>query len=124
MLLTSHGTSWPVRIGLFILGSAPIVIRFVTGRPMFDAVSTRREWLRIGGLAGLYGVTVSGRSVAASRPSRESRSPGFGRAKSVIVIYANGGQSQLETWDPKPDAPTEIRGEFRAIPSAVPGTFV
>ena len=41
-----------------------------------------------------------------------------------MVVYANGGQSQLEMWDPKPDAPLEVRGEFAAISSAVPGTFL
>jgi hypothetical protein len=50
--------------------------------------------------------------------------PGFGRARSVILVYASGGQSQLEMWDPKPEAPLEVRGEFVAIPTAVPGTFL
>jgi hypothetical protein len=40
------------------------------------------------------------------------------------VIYANGGQGQHETWDPKPDAPAEVRGAFGAIRSAVPGVFL
>src|SRR5262249_38986401 len=47
-----------------------------------------------------------------------------GRARSVILVYTSGGQSQLETWDPKPDAPPEIRGEFDAVPTSVPGTFI
>jgi hypothetical protein len=47
--------------------------------------------------------------------------PGFGKARAVILIFASGGQSQLDTWDPKPDAPAEIRGAFRSIPTAVPG---
>jgi len=50
--------------------------------------------------------------------------PGFGRAKSVIFLVANGGQSQLDTWDPKPTAPAEIRGAFTAIETAVPGTRI
>src|SRR5262249_7562450 len=41
--------------------------------------------------------------------------------RSVILVFASGGQSQLDTWDPKPDAPEEIRGAFRSIPTAVPG---
>ena len=49
---------------------------------------------------------------------------GFGKAKAVLVVFASGGQSQLETWDPKPAAPTEIRGAFGSIPSVVPGTIV
>ncbi|TXT33555.1 MAG: hypothetical protein FD138_1856 [Planctomycetota bacterium] len=47
-----------------------------------------------------------------------------GRAKSVLVVFASGGQSQLETFDPRPDAPLEVRGEFGAIESSVPGTFL
>jgi hypothetical protein len=98
------------------------MIRFVSEMPGSGLISTRREWLRIGGLAGLGLAT---RATAASGRSVESTvGPGFGKAKSVIVVYANGGQSQLEMWDPKPDAPLEIRGEFRPIMSSVPGVFL
>jgi len=82
---------------------------------------TRREWLRIGGLAGMNAL-VGGRLSAAA--GREARSPGFGRARSVLLVFTGGGMSQLDTWDPKPDAPEEIRGEFRSIASTVPGTRV
>ncbi|WP_199756827.1 DUF1501 domain-containing protein [Tautonia sociabilis] len=41
-----------------------------------------------------------------------------------MLVYANGGQSQFETWDLKPEAPAEIRGQFGAIASRVPGTAV
>lgn len=47
---------------------------------------------------------------------------GFGRAKSVVYVVANGGQSQIDIWDPKPDAPREIRGDFASIATSVPGT--
>ncbi|MER3496946.1 MAG: DUF1501 domain-containing protein, partial [Armatimonadota bacterium] len=47
-----------------------------------------------------------------------------GRAKSVVFIFQSGGPSQHETFDPKPDAPAEYRGEFKAIPTNVPGTLV
>ncbi|REJ96162.1 MAG: DUF1501 domain-containing protein [Planctomycetota bacterium] len=46
---------------------------------------------------------------------------GFGRARSVIVVFASGGQSQIDLWDPKPLAPAEIRGDFASIETAVPG---
>ena len=46
----------------------------------------------------------------------------FGRAKSVIYLYMSGGPSQYETFDPKPDAPAEIRGVFSPISTSVPGT--
>lgn len=77
--------------------------------------SGRREFLRIASLAGLGAVLPT------ARAREVPRSAGFGRAKSVIVVFANGGQSQLETWDPKPDAPAEIRGAFGSIQTPVPG---
>ncbi|MBL8818363.1 MAG: DUF1501 domain-containing protein [Planctomyces sp.] len=46
---------------------------------------------------------------------------GFGKAKSVIMLWLLGGISQVESWDPKPEAPQEVRGEFGVIDSIVPG---
>jgi hypothetical protein len=46
------------------------------------------------------------------------------RARSFILVVLEGGMSQLETWDPKPQAPREIRGEFETIPSSVSGIHV
>jgi hypothetical protein len=82
---------------------------------------TRREWLRIGGLAGL-GMLAGSAATVASPHGRPSY-PGFGKARSVILVFANGGQSQLDTWDPKPEAPEEVRGAFRPIRTAIPGTL-
>lgn len=85
-------------------------------------LASRREWLRIGGLAGMNWALpglMPQRTQADDFPSE--RPPGFGRAKSVIVIFASGGQSQIDMWDPKPDAPEEIRGAFKSISTAVPG---
>ena len=50
--------------------------------------------------------------------------PHFGKAKNVILLYLYGAMSQLETLDPKPDAPTEIRGPFGAIATRLPGVRV
>ena len=47
-----------------------------------------------------------------------------GRAKSCIIVYCWGGMSHLESLDPKPDAPVEVRGEFSPIPTATPGIQV
>jgi hypothetical protein len=47
--------------------------------------------------------------------------PSPAHADSCILIFLNGGPSHLDMWDPKPDAPAEIRGEFRPIPTSVPG---
>jgi hypothetical protein len=91
---------------------------------MLRFVCDRREWLRLGGLAGLGLTAWPRRPAAAAAAERSASAPGFGRARSVILVYASGGQSQLETWDPKPDAPVEVRGEFRPTRTAVPGTLV
>lgn len=94
------------------------MLGFLCDEPGADGRLTRREWLRIGGLAGL-GALASG---AAVRADGVGQGPGFGRARSVLVIFTGGGMSQLDTWDPKPDAPAEIRGEFRSMATATPGT--
>ena len=82
---------------------------------------SRREILRAGGL-GLLGLTLGdllrGRSAAAATPVRDGS---FGRAKSCIVLFQWGGPAHQDTWDPKPEAPAEYRGEFGAIPTKVPG---
>src|SRR5437773_8546137 len=77
---------------------------------------TRREWLRIGGL-GAFGLSLPHLNQARAADSRGS----FGRAKSCIVLWMTGGPPQHETWDPKPDAPAEIRGPFGSIATNVPG---
>lgn len=86
----------------------------------------RRNWLRSVGTAGfaLLGDAISGRGTRAESTAASSATPGFGRAKSVLVVVASGGQSQLETWDPRPEAPEQVRGAFGAIQTSVPGTIL
>lgn len=82
------------------------------GSPLCDGI-TRREWLRVGGLA-MGGLTLPQllRARAAS-----DRKP----ATSCIQLFMWGGPSQHETFDLKPEAPEGIRGEFRPIATRVPG---
>src|SRR5215207_7313448 len=75
---------------------------------------TRRDFLRLS-LGGL-GLSLPAFLHASTAPRR--------RATSCIVLYCWGGMSHHETWDPKPDAPPEYRGEFRPIATAVPGVRV
>src|SRR5438132_11230441 len=87
---------------------------------------TRREILRVGGLSAL-GLSLpqfltGRRSVAAE--SITANSVPKGSAKSCIVLFLMGGPPQHSTWDPKPDAPAEVRGEFQPIPTSVPGLHV
>ncbi|HVC92826.1 MAG TPA: DUF1501 domain-containing protein [Pirellulales bacterium] len=101
------------------------MIHFFANDRRRSGISSRREWLRIGGLAGLNWLSASRRSAQATTGSGTSTGvPGFGKARSIILVYTAGGQSQLETWDPKPEAPETVRGEFRPIATSVPGTFV
>lgn len=75
----------------------------------------RREVLRVGGL-GAFGLTLP-QVLAASEPARK-------KPKSCIILFLLGAPPQHETWDPKPDAPPEIRGDLGAIRTATPGLIV
>jgi len=79
---------------------------------------SRRDVLQIGSLA-LAGLTLADvlrlQAVAAPSPSEVKRN------KSVIMIWMRGGPSHIDSFDMKPDAPAEIRGEFQPIPTNVPG---
>ena len=90
-----------------------------------DGIS-RRELLRIGGL-GCLGLTLPQmlgmRNARAGAVTKDS-SPTFGKAKHCILLYMWGGPPHHDTFDPKLDAPVEIRGEFGQIPTNVPGVFV
>ena len=86
----------------------------------------RREILRVGGLAvaGLTLPSLFTPKVAASPGGRRKGKPvarSFGRSKNCILLYLSGGPSQLETFDPKPNAPEDIRGEFGTIATSLPG---
>ena len=80
---------------------------------------TRRESLRVGGLSAL-GLTLPEllRRRAAAGDRQE------GTAKACIVLFLMGGPPQHSTWDPKPDAPPEVRGEFGPTATNVPGVRV
>ena len=81
---------------------------------------TRREVLRVGGL----GVLGTGLNLAGLAQAAEPRSDGFGKAKSCIVLFLMGGPPQHSTWDCKPDAPAEVRGDYKPIATKVPGISV
>jgi hypothetical protein len=92
-------------------------------RRFCDRIS-RRDVLQACGLSALGTVAADCRSLVAS-PSGEAASiPGFGRVKSVILLFLYGGASQLETFDPKPEAPVEVRGKLGSIESSLPGCRV
>lgn len=84
---------------------------------------TRRDMLRVGGL-GAFGLSLpellrSRAAEAATATALTARTPG--KAKACIVLFLMGGPPQHSTWDPKPEAPAEVRGEFKPIATSVPG---
>src|SRR3989442_767633 len=90
-----------------------------------DRIS-RRDWMQVGGL-GILGLSLP-RLLRAedTRRGPNTRQPSVpgqrsGRAKSCILLYLAGGPSQPDMWDMKPEAPVEIRGEFKPIATTVPG---
>lgn len=85
---------------------------------------TRRSALRVGVLSAL-GLGLPGLLLGRARAAPDTpRGAGFGRARSCILIFQWGGPSQLDTWDPKPDAPEAVRGPFAAIATATPGVRI
>ena len=79
---------------------------------------SRRDVLRVGGLA------FAGLTLADVLRLRAAAPPDAGRGKSVIMIWLRGGPSHIDSYDMKPDAPAEIRGEFKPIATNVPGIQV
>lgn len=87
---------------------------------------TRREVLRVGSL-GLFGLNLAqffAWQKAAQANPKLAGARGFGNARSVILIFLQGGPSHIDIWDPKPDAPSNIRGEFKPIKTKIPGTWI
>src|SRR6266850_5397202 len=88
---------------------------------------SRREFLRVGG-AGILGISLADilqlQAAAPDAPDAAKQKAGWGKAKSVLFVFLQGGPSHIDIWDPKPDAPSNIRGEFKPIKSNVPGIWL
>jgi hypothetical protein len=90
---------------------------------------TRRELLRVGGSA-ILGVTLADLFGLQKLQAKEGvkdaiqGGPGFGKAKSVILLYLQGGPSHLDLWDPKDNVPDNVRSVFKAIDTKTPGVKV
>lgn len=95
-----------------------------SGMRFIDRIS-RREMMRIGGLSA-GGLTLSQLINVGPAQGKELQvngviRPSGGRAKSCIVMFMLGGPPQHSTWDPKPEAPKEVRGQIDSIETAIPG---
>src|SRR5215469_5766427 len=98
-----------------------LVIPGQAGRATCDGM-TRRELLRVGGSA-LLGVNLANIFAlqAQAKKAQAGGGPGFGKAKSVILLYLQGGPSHLDLWDPKDNVPSNVKSAFKAIDTRVPG---
>src|SRR5215208_2060789 len=91
------------------------MLRLDSKRPVsFCDGLTRRDFLHAGAIAGL-GLTLPGFLAARAEQSAKDSDV------NCIMLFLVGGPSQIDTWDPKPDAPAEIRGPYKTIATSVPG---
>jgi hypothetical protein len=99
-----------------------LVIPAGVTRDLCDGL-TRRELLRVGGSV-MFGISLGSllgwQKVQASTDPNYG-GPGFNKAKSVILIYLQGGPSHLDLWDPKENVPDNVRSAFKPIPTKLPG---
>ncbi|MDB4566994.1 DUF1501 domain-containing protein, partial [Akkermansiaceae bacterium] len=83
---------------------------------------TRRDVLRVGG-AGMLGMSLGTmfQAKALAEEKKKNGEPGWGKAKSIIMVYLQGGPSHLDLWDPKENVPDNVRSGFKSIPTKIPG---
>ncbi|MEY4201105.1 MAG: hypothetical protein RLZZ265_2845 [Verrucomicrobiota bacterium] len=94
--------------------------RIYPGCDEFRRLNMSRRGFVHAGMLGTAGLTLSNllRAEAQAKPGSAKRQ------NSVIILYQRGGPPQHETWDPKPNAPSEFRGEFNPIATSVPGIHI
>lgn len=98
------------------------MLRILGSRKRLCDGLTRRDMLQAGAsaLLGISAADFANQATAADLGST-GRPPHFGKAKNVILLYLYGAVSQIDTFDPKPEGPEEIRGVFSPIGTSIPG---
>ena len=81
---------------------------------------SRRDVLRAGG-AGMLGLSLGSMLQLQAMAEEKRGAAGWNRAKNMILVYLQGGPSHLDLWDPKPDAPENVRSVFKPIATRIPG---
>src|SRR3954452_16736320 len=99
------------------------MLRVLGSNKVFCDGLTRRDLLHVGALAP-FGLSLAHWSRATEGTPSAPAASGFGSAKRCILLYLWGSPSQIDTFDPKPDAPREVRGALGSIPTAIPGVRV
>ncbi|MEK6246827.1 MAG: DUF1501 domain-containing protein [Planctomycetales bacterium] len=105
-----------------------LIVPGQSGKDVCDSRAgvTRRDILRVGG-SGMLGLGLGqllrlrDASAADAQGSQQGGGPGWNRAKRMILVYLQGGPSQIDLWDPKENVPENVRSAFKRIPSKVPG---
>ena len=99
-----------------------LVIPGFSGKDTCDG-TTRRDFMRIGGssLLGLSLANLLGGTSARGDESKGGGGPGFGKAKSIILLYLQGGPSHLDLWDPKENVPEKNKSIFKPISTKLTG---
>lgn len=92
-----------------------------SGHRFCDGI-TRRQTLRLGA-TGLFGGLTLPQLLQAEEASKGTEQQRNAKAKACIFIFLEGGPPQQDMWDPKPDAPLEIRGPFQPISTKMPGVI-
>jgi hypothetical protein len=96
------------------------MLRVLGSNKVFCDGLSRRDLLHVGAL----GLTLASHSRATGRAAPANPASGFGSARRCVLLYLWGSPSQIDTFDPKPDAPNEIRGALGSVQSALPGVRV
>lgn len=85
---------------------------------------TRRDVLRVGG-SSMMGLSLANmlqlQAVSGANKAEIAGGPGWGKAKSIIMCYLQGGPSHLDLWDPKEDVPDNVKSVFNNISTKLPG---
>jgi hypothetical protein len=108
--------------GVLLARRTVAMITVLGSRRTFCDGLTRREMLKVGGLSLLGGFFNQANLFALENQRRAGRRPG--KAKSVVLLYLQGGPPTQDMFDLKPDAPVGIRSEFKPIATTVPGISV
>jgi uncharacterized protein (DUF1501 family) len=93
-----------------------------TGRASDCSGISRRSFLRVGGLSA-FGLSLAG-FLRAREAVAASETKGKAKGMRCILLWMQGGPSHHDTFDPKPEAPAEVRGEFNVIPTTIPGVRI